>query len=172
MTRANGSFDFFRVEYVCGTQFNVDRTYFGGQLAVGEGVTELCKCISLGYAGSSVIWRTLGGRFLYQCQLHGVVSSCTRHLHRRRQLVELKNVERLQDPVSGAPNQAGRRWYLGYQVAGKQLVEMRRGGLLLHLRLDLLDRRWSEVHLSELACQRVLYARRLHARGGHPQPGD
>ena len=139
MTRANGSFDFFRVEYVCGTQFNVDRTYFGGQLAVGEGVTELYKCISLGYAGSCVVWRTLGGRFLYQCQRHGTVCVNTRHLHRRRRLVKLKNVERLQDPVSKALNEARGRWYLGYKVAGKQLVEMRRCSLLLHLRLDLLD---------------------------------
>lgn len=39
MTRANGSFDFFRSELVVGTAFNVDRTYLGGQLASGEGVT-------------------------------------------------------------------------------------------------------------------------------------
>ena len=39
MTSANGSRDFLRSEYVVGTAFKVDRTYFGGQLACGEGVT-------------------------------------------------------------------------------------------------------------------------------------
>jgi hypothetical protein len=49
--RAKGSFDFLRVEYVCGMQFNVDRTYLGGQLAYGEGVAAVCHHVSLGYAG-------------------------------------------------------------------------------------------------------------------------
>ncbi len=39
MTRAKGSFDFFRRECVVGTALRVDRTYFGGQFAYGEGVT-------------------------------------------------------------------------------------------------------------------------------------
>lgn len=39
MTRANGKRDFLRREYVVGTAFKVDRTYFGGQLALGDGVT-------------------------------------------------------------------------------------------------------------------------------------
>jgi hypothetical protein len=42
MTRANGSFDFLRSEWVVGTALSVDRTYFGGQLAVGDGVTLDC----------------------------------------------------------------------------------------------------------------------------------
>lgn len=37
MTSAKGSLDFFRSECVVGTAFNVERTYFGGQLAYGEG---------------------------------------------------------------------------------------------------------------------------------------
>ena len=42
MTSANGSFDFFNRECVVGTAFKVDRTYLGGQLASGEGVTLVC----------------------------------------------------------------------------------------------------------------------------------
>lgn len=38
MTRANGSFDFLRREWVVGTAFRVDRTYLGGQFASSEGV--------------------------------------------------------------------------------------------------------------------------------------
>jgi len=39
MMSANGNFDFFRSELLVGTAFNVDRTYLGGQLACGDGVT-------------------------------------------------------------------------------------------------------------------------------------
>jgi hypothetical protein len=39
MTRANGSFDFFNNECVVGIAFSVERTYLGGQLLSGEGVT-------------------------------------------------------------------------------------------------------------------------------------
>lgn len=39
MTSANGSFDFFKREWVVGTALREDRTYLGGQLAKGEGVT-------------------------------------------------------------------------------------------------------------------------------------
>jgi hypothetical protein len=39
MTRANGNFDFLRSECVVGMALSVDRTYFGGQFASGEGVT-------------------------------------------------------------------------------------------------------------------------------------
>lgn len=39
MQRAKGSLDFLRRELVLGTAFRVDLTYFGGQLASGEGVT-------------------------------------------------------------------------------------------------------------------------------------
>ena len=38
MTSANGKRDFLRREWVVGTAFNVDRIYFGGQFALGEGV--------------------------------------------------------------------------------------------------------------------------------------
>lgn len=43
MTRANGSFDFFKSECVVGTALSVDRTYLGGQLASGDGVTLDCE---------------------------------------------------------------------------------------------------------------------------------
>jgi len=39
MTSANGSFDFFRSEFVVGTALRVERTYFEEQLESGEGVT-------------------------------------------------------------------------------------------------------------------------------------
>ena len=39
MTRAKGSRDFLSNECVVGTAFNVERTYLGGQLASGDGVT-------------------------------------------------------------------------------------------------------------------------------------
>ena len=42
MTRANGSFDFLSKEWVVGMALRVDRTYFGGQFASGEGVTLVC----------------------------------------------------------------------------------------------------------------------------------
>lgn len=41
MTRANGSFDFLSKLCVVGTALIVDRTYFGGQLEYGLGVTEV-----------------------------------------------------------------------------------------------------------------------------------
>lgn len=48
MTRAKGSFDFLRSELVEGMAFNVERTYLGGQFALGEGVTLDCAtCQSL-----------------------------------------------------------------------------------------------------------------------------
>jgi len=39
ITRAKGSLDFFKSEFVVGTALSVERTYLGGQLASGEGVT-------------------------------------------------------------------------------------------------------------------------------------
>ena len=39
MTRAKGNLDFLSSECVVGTAFKVERTYFGEQLASGEGVT-------------------------------------------------------------------------------------------------------------------------------------
>lgn len=39
MTRAKGSFDFLSSELVVGIALSVDRTYLGGALASGEGVT-------------------------------------------------------------------------------------------------------------------------------------
>jgi hypothetical protein len=39
ITSANGSFDFLSSECVVGIALSVERTYFGGQFAVGEGVT-------------------------------------------------------------------------------------------------------------------------------------
>lgn len=48
MVRAKGSFDFFSREFVVGTVFNVDLMYFGGQFALGEGVTLVyMKSVSL-----------------------------------------------------------------------------------------------------------------------------
>jgi len=50
MTRAKGNRDFFRSECVVGTALSVDRTYFGGQLEWGDGVTldygEISGCIA------------------------------------------------------------------------------------------------------------------------------
>lgn len=45
MTSANGSFDFLRREWVVGTALRVDRTYFEGQFASGEGVALACKML-------------------------------------------------------------------------------------------------------------------------------
>ncbi len=45
MTSANGSFDFLRREFVVGTALRVERTYFGGQFAFGEGVTLACYTV-------------------------------------------------------------------------------------------------------------------------------
>lgn len=45
MTSAKGSLDFFKRECVVGIAFNVDRTYLGGQLAYGEGVTLVCSLL-------------------------------------------------------------------------------------------------------------------------------
>lgn len=42
MISANGSLDFLSSELVVGTAFRVDRTYLGGQLASGDGVTLDC----------------------------------------------------------------------------------------------------------------------------------
>ena len=39
MYNAKGNRDFLRSEYVVGTAFSVERTYFGGQLACSDGVT-------------------------------------------------------------------------------------------------------------------------------------
>jgi hypothetical protein len=47
MTRAKGNLDFFSKECVVGTAFSVDRTYFGGQFASGEGVTLDLKSLAL-----------------------------------------------------------------------------------------------------------------------------
>lgn len=45
MTNAKGSLDFLSNECVVGTALSVERTYFGEQLASGEGVTldYLCQ---------------------------------------------------------------------------------------------------------------------------------
>ena len=45
MTRAKGNFDFFSSECVVGTALSVDRTYFGGQFACGDGVTLVCNLV-------------------------------------------------------------------------------------------------------------------------------
>ncbi len=42
MTKAKGNRDFLRRECVVGTAFSVERTYFGAQLASGDGVTLVC----------------------------------------------------------------------------------------------------------------------------------
>ncbi len=42
MTSAKGSLDFLSKEWVVGTALSVERTYFGGQFASGEGVTLDC----------------------------------------------------------------------------------------------------------------------------------
>jgi hypothetical protein len=39
MTKANGSFDFFKREWVVGRALRVDRMYLGGQFASGDWVT-------------------------------------------------------------------------------------------------------------------------------------
>lgn len=39
MHNANGNRDFLSSEYVVGTAFNVERTYFDGQFACSDGVT-------------------------------------------------------------------------------------------------------------------------------------
>lgn len=45
MTSAKGSFDFLRRLLVVGIAFNVERTYLGGQLAVGEFVALVYRVI-------------------------------------------------------------------------------------------------------------------------------
>ena len=47
MTSAKGSLDFFSSELVVGTALIVDRTYLGGALAVGDGVTLVLNRVSL-----------------------------------------------------------------------------------------------------------------------------
>lgn len=44
MTSAKGSLDFLSNECVVGTALSVERTYFGEQLASGEGVTLDYSC--------------------------------------------------------------------------------------------------------------------------------
>jgi hypothetical protein len=44
MMSASGSFDFLSRLCVVGMALSVDRTYLGGQLASGDGVTLLCFC--------------------------------------------------------------------------------------------------------------------------------
>ena len=47
LTKANGNRDFFNRECVCGTQFMVLRTYFGGQFAYlkeSSKSVQLCLC--------------------------------------------------------------------------------------------------------------------------------
>jgi hypothetical protein len=58
ITSANGSFDFFKSECVVGTALRVDRTYFGGQLASGEGVTLDLNSVStsLTETGKNLHW--------------------------------------------------------------------------------------------------------------------
>ncbi len=46
MTRAKGSFDFFKSEWVVGTALSVDRICFGGQFASGDGVTLVYAFVS------------------------------------------------------------------------------------------------------------------------------
>lgn len=53
ITSANGRRDFLRRECVVGTQFNVERTYFGGQFACGEGVTLVFGGRLIGGGGRS-----------------------------------------------------------------------------------------------------------------------
>lgn len=53
MTKAKGSFDFFKRLFVVGTAFMVDRIYFGGQLDSGLGVQELFGGKTIGGGGRS-----------------------------------------------------------------------------------------------------------------------
>lgn len=39
MTREKGNLDFFKSEWFVGTAFSVERMYFGGQFAWGDGKT-------------------------------------------------------------------------------------------------------------------------------------
>jgi hypothetical protein len=77
MTRANGILDFLSREWVVGTALSVDRTYLGGQLAYGEGVTLVWKG-----SARSLRWIWL---VTYVCWENG----------RWRRVVELGHVERL-----------------------------------------------------------------------------
>ena len=61
MTRANGRRDFLSKELVVGTAFSVERTYLGGQFAVGEAVTLVFKQISF-YSSGLIVVLTFGGR--------------------------------------------------------------------------------------------------------------
>jgi hypothetical protein len=67
MTRAKGSFDFLRSECVVGTAFSVERTYFGGQFASGEGVTLDYTSRSVGDLGGSVmcLWQQNRGTHVW-----------------------------------------------------------------------------------------------------------
>lgn len=47
MIKAKGSLLFFSRDEVVGMAFKVDRTYFGGQLACGEGVTDDYRNVSI-----------------------------------------------------------------------------------------------------------------------------
>ena len=55
---ANGSFDFLRREWVVGTAFKVDRTYFGEQFASGEGVAldwiDISICQYFGFSATYI----------------------------------------------------------------------------------------------------------------------
>jgi len=64
MTSAKGSFDFLRRECVVGTAFKVDRTYFGGQFASGEGVTLDCRNVSRGLPMRNNNRLTFGGKMI------------------------------------------------------------------------------------------------------------
>lgn len=60
MTSANGNRDFLRRELVVGTALRVDRTYFGGVFAYGEGVTLVFGGRLIGGGGRSSSWTWKG----------------------------------------------------------------------------------------------------------------
>ena len=80
MTSAKGSLDFFKRLYVVGTVLRVERIYFGGQFASGDGVTldytdqpKLrvgCECQRLTFGGRMIRGggrsssETLSGEFM------------------------------------------------------------------------------------------------------------
>lgn len=62
MTRANGSLDFLSNEDVVGIAFSVERMYFGGALACGDGVTE--DWFDQHFNRRDMIELTFGGRMI------------------------------------------------------------------------------------------------------------
>lgn len=63
MTKAKGNFDFLSSECVVGTALSVERTYFGGQLECGDGVT-LDYNVSVLVHFQKLLRLTFGGRIM------------------------------------------------------------------------------------------------------------